>query len=150
MNEHEDISVLNNNKNAWHTEWQCSTNKENSSFLLYKRDSSVLHLKIGDWVKIPGRDDIVLIDSIIGRRHQTNITGPIGFTYLPWRYNERRFATISWSMKGNSRFIICYPCGNTHYGVHIDWDKFELCEAPDNINLDLVNKVLVNNSFVLD
>jgi len=135
-------------KNAWHTEW-CKNNNDNDnkqqekSFILYKSNDTILHVKKGDWVKIPGRDDKCIIDSINGV-DRDNLPGPLGITYLPWRYNEQRFADVSWSMKGNRRFIICYPSGRIHFGGHIDWDKFELCEAPDNVNLDLVKEVLTN------
>jgi len=137
-----------NKKNAWHTEWcpNFDKNKQERAFILYKSNGSTLKVKKGDWVKIPGRDDAVIIDSINGV-DRDNLTGPIGITYLPWRYNEQQFADISSNMKGNKRFIICYPCGRPHYGGHIDWDKFELCEAPDNINLDLVKNVLVERGF---
>jgi len=133
-----------NKKNAWHTEW-CpifDNNDQGRTFILYKSNGSTLMVKKGDWVKIPGRDDKCIIDSINNNRE--NLTGPLGITYLPWRYDEQRFANISWNIKGNRRFIICYPCGQRHYGGHINWDEFELCEAPDNINLDLVKEVLNN------
>ena len=136
-----------NNKKAWHSEWcpDFDNKEDKKSFILYKSDGSTLRVKKGDWVKIPGREDQVIIDSINGV-DRYNLTGPLGITYLPWRYNEKRFASVSWNMKGNRRFIICYPCGRTHYGGHVDWDKFELCEAPDNINLDLVKEVLDSNN----
>jgi len=133
-----------NKKNAWHTEWYpiFDNNDQGRTFILYKSNGSTLMVKKGDWVKIPGRDDKCIIDSINNNRE--NLTGPLGITYLPWRYDEQRFANISWNIKGNQRFIICYPCGRRHYGGHINWDEFELCEAPDNINLDLVKEVLNN------
>lgn len=133
-----------NKRNPWDTEW-CpifDNNEYERAFILYKSNGSTLKVKKGDWVKIPGRNDKCIIDSI--NNNIKNLPGPLGITYLPWRYNERRFASVSWNMKGNQRFIICYPYGRRHYGHHIDWDKFELCEAPDNINLDLVKEILNN------
>ena len=112
----------------WDTVWV----NGKDSFLLYKTDGSTLHIKIGDWLKLPGRDDVVIVDSIISPNAEES--GPRGFTYLPWRYNEKRFATESWNIKGNTRLIICYPCGRNHYGGHIDWDKLEMGEPPDNLN----------------
>lgn len=133
-----------NKEKAWHAEWSpiFDKNDQERTFILYKSNGSTLRVKKGDWVKIPGRDDKCIIDSI--NNNIDNLTGPLGITYLPWRYDEKRFANISWNMKGNRRFIICYPCGRRHYDGHIDWDEFELCQAPDNINLDLVKEVLSN------
>ncbi len=126
-------------RNPWDAIW-CD-GLEQDSFLLHKTDGSLLHIKNGDWVKIPGRDDVVIIDSII-KTDRINDIGPIGITYLPWRYDEKRFATLSWTIKGNIRFIVCYPSGRRNYGLHIDWDKFELASPPDNINVELVKEVL--------
>ena len=149
------------NRNPWDSVWADTTIKD--SFILHKTDGSILHIKKGDWVKIPGRDDVVIIDSIVdsitdsiitldltkqanqaNQANAENNTGPRGITYLPWRYDEQRFATPAWSIKGNTRFIICYPSGKNHYGIHIDWDKFELCSAPDNIKVEMVNEILGN------
>ena len=125
--------------NPWDSIWVDATIKD--SFILHKTDGSTLHVKKGDWIKFIGRDDVVIIDSIICQDLHNDV-GPIGITYLPWRYDEQRFATPSWSIKGNSRFIICYPSGIKHYGLHIDWDKFELCSPPDNIIIEMVNEIM--------
>ena len=111
----------------WDTVWK----EGKDSFLLYKRDGSTLHIKIGDWIKLPGRSDTVMVDGIF-KPEYIEESGQRGFTYLPWRDNEKRFATVSFNIKGNTRFIICYPCGRNHYGEHIDWDKLELGEPPNN------------------
>jgi len=126
--------------NPWDSIWVDATIKD--SFILHKTDGSTLHVKKGDWVKFLGRDDVVIIDSIVAP-DLTNDVGPRGITYLPWRYNEQRFATPSWSIKGNTRFIVCYPSGRNHYGLHIDWDKFEVCSPPDNIIMEMVNEIII-------
>ena len=45
-------------------------------------------------------------------------------------------------MRGNSRFIVCYPEGRNNYGIQLDWDKLEVCEPPENIDITLVNVAL--------
>ena len=139
----------NNNKpekiNPWDTVWHDKKNR--NSFILHKTDGSTLHIKIGDWIKVPGRDDAVMIDSIVYPRDIVE-DGPRGITYLPWRYDEKHFASIKWTIKGNQRYIICYPCGRRHYGGHIDWDKFELGEPPANIDMEMVKEVLDNANLM--
>lgn len=129
--------------NPWDAVWDDSDKKD--SFILHKTNGTTLHVKKGDWIKIPGRDDVVLLDSIV-KPDTLSVAGPLGITYLPWRYDEKRFATFSWSIKGNSRFIICYPSGRNHFGGHIDWDYFELSNPPDNINQELVEEILSNTT----
>ena len=113
----------------WDTVW-IEGIEGKDSFLLQKTDGSTVHIKIGDWIKLPGREDAVMVDSII-KSEYTEESGPRGFTYLPWRYDEKRFATVNWNLKGNTRLVICYPCGRNHYGCHIDWDKLELGKPPN-------------------
>lgn len=144
MNDTTSTTFIENNtsieNNAWHTEW-CD-NETKKEFILYKSDGSTLCIKKGDWVKIPGRNDKAIIDDIIKSTKKNETSGPLGISYLPWRYNEKRFASVFWTMKGNRRFIICYPCGRNHFGEHIQWDQFELCVPPDNINVEMVGNVL--------
>lgn len=126
--------------NPWDTVWY--TNGNYDAFVLHKSNKSQMIIKKGDWIKIPGRNDKVIIDDIIQSSGGLN-SGPIGITYLPWRYDDCCFATKSFSIKGNNRLVICYPCGINHYGIHIDWDMFELVDPPDNINTEMVFNILV-------
>jgi hypothetical protein len=132
--------TISNKKKTLQTEWSDTTTKD--EFILYKSDGSEIRVKKGSWVKIPGRKDKVIIDCIVKSSRIDETSGPLGISYLPWRYDEKKFASISWSMKGNRRFIICYPCGRLHYGGHIDWEYFELCDPPDNLNLEMEQEVL--------
>lgn len=130
-----------NNHNSWHTIWY--NNQDKNAFILHKTDKTQVIIKKGDWIKIPGRNDMVIIDNILSSNNNLE-KGPIGITYLPWRYEESRFATKSYTIKGNSRLIICYPSGLRHYGIHINWDMLELIDPPDNINTKMVLDVLNN------
>ena len=56
--------------------------------------------------------------------------------------NEKKFADVSWSIKGNKRFIVCYPEGMRNYGRHIDWDMLEVCEPPINVSDEQIQTVL--------
>lgn len=66
-------------------------------------------------------------------------------TYLPWREDEKRFASFSWSMRGDSRFIVCYPTGRNTQGQHIDWNKVYVCEPPTDITAEQIQIILDEN-----
>jgi hypothetical protein len=63
-------------------------------------------------------DDWCVVTGFTGYEEDS---GPIGFTYLPWRHTENRWASESFSLKGNARHVICSPCGITHSGQNMDW-----------------------------
>ena len=81
-------------------------------------------LKIGDCIIYSTREYPVRIDKFAGK----DDVGPIGFEYLPWRGD--RWATPTFGLRGNPRFIICPPTGLPHYGQHIDWDSIEIVSNP--------------------
>ena len=84
---------------------------------------------LGDTVWYSDRKDVaILITGIIGREDDN---GPKGFTYLPWRDEEKRWASKLLSLKGDARFVVCYPSGNLSFGLHIDWTTFCHKEHPD-------------------
>jgi hypothetical protein len=90
-------------------------------------DKTELKIKIGDVIWYKGREDTgVLITDILG-----NEDGPRGFTYLPWRDTEKRWATLQMSVRGNPRFVVCYPTGDKHCGMHIDWSSVRVVQHPD-------------------
>ena len=139
-------SNIDNIKPPWTTEW--IDNDKHDSFILYRSDGSKRCIKKGDWISLPFRKDLVMVDSIVDSitesvNTKTN-TGPIGITFLPWRYDEERLLSVSFTIKGNTRFIICYPSGRNHYGIHVDWDKVECVNPPDNIKEDSVNNYFNN------
>lgn len=127
----------------WESVWQDSEKKD--VFTLFKHDGTLITLKKGSWVKLPNRTDVCIIDKIYTLNEQDdeqNGIGPVGISYLPWREDEARFASKSFSFKGNPRFIVCYPVGRNHYGIHINWDDLFLCDPPKNIDADLIASIL--------
>ena len=141
---------MNDARIDWSAYWTDETMK---IFDVKLKDGTIKTFQKGTWVILPGRNDKVIIDSILvpynnnddTSRTSTNSinVGPLGITYLPWRDDEKRFASMSYTMRGNQRFIICYPVGISHYGQHINWDLIEITSPPDNIEqyLDLVKEV---------
>ena len=134
-------------RTEWSAHWLDESKK---SFDVKTTDGTLKSFQKGTWVILPGRDDKVIIDSIVApfqnNNNNENNIGPRGITYLPWRYDEKRFATMSYTIRGNSRFIICYPVSIIHFGQHIDWNRIEITSPPDNIDNELVNKVLESDN----
>ena len=156
---------MDNTRSEWSAHWNDETNQV---FDVKMKDGTLKTFQKGLWVKLPRRNDKVIIDSIVAPFHNEQekqmllnqysncnndetikniILGPRGITYLPWRYDEKRFATMSYTMRGNQRFIVCYPVGIRHFGQHINWDLVEITSPPDNIDKTLVDEVLerINN-----
>ena len=147
-------------QSLWDAIW---TDNTKTSFTVTTNSNEVNIFSRGTWLILPGRDDKVMIDNIIqtyynknekdnllkkyinNKQYIANIEkGPIGITYLPWRYDERRFASVLYSIRGNQRFIICYPTGINNCGTHINWDLVKITTPPDNINEDMVKEILKN------
>ena len=91
-----------------------------TSIILTKCDGSTLIINKGQFIEFEGRETGLRVDSFIGNDPE----GPIGMEYLPWRGD--RWATPMFGLRGNPRFIICYPIGNPHYGQHIDWNTVKI------------------------
>ena len=87
-----------------------------------------LVLRVGDFITYAGRPEGARIEAFMVK--PTDLRGPLGMTYLPWRATEQRWATPRYTMKGNDHFIICYPVGLPHYGSHIDWRTVHLAGLP--------------------
>jgi len=102
-----------------HIEW----NVKGESVKLVKDDGSIMILTVGDFITYEGRNEGVRIERFAGD------AGPMGFEYLPWR--GTRWATAVMSLRGNPRFIICYPYGTEKYGQHIDWNTVTIGGRPD-------------------
>jgi hypothetical protein len=95
----------------------------------FQQNNNTIILKIGDCIIYKGRELPVRIDRFIGYKDAEE--GPIGFEFLPWR--GERWATPTYGMRGNPRFVICPPSGLPHYGQHIDWDSVEIVPMPMKI-----------------
>ena len=129
--------------NAWHSIWK---NEDKIDFEVIRTKEQNISLKKGSWIKIPSIGDEsnnkCIVDYVFHSKKHNKDKGPIGITYLPWLEDENSFADVSWSIKGNKRFIVCYPEGMRNYGRHIDWDKIELCEPPINVSDEQIQTVL--------
>lgn len=98
----------------------------------YEAPTSVLHTKqngdtyilnVGDCIIYEGRDFPVRILQFYGDNEVT------GFTYLPWR--GERWATPVMTMRGDPRFMICYPGGLLKYGQHMNWSSVKVVPNPE-------------------
>lgn len=97
--------------------------EDTTQVILTKENNETVTLRVGDFITYEGRPDGVRIEGFTGQRTEE---GPIGMTYLPWKKEESRWATVAWSLRGNVRHIIAHPCGMMKYGEHIVWDTVEL------------------------
>ena len=109
------------------------SNVDLKQFYVYrsKEDTQPLKLGVNDTIRWEGRDSYVKIVEVIGCPDES---GPRGFIYLPWR--EGRWATRMFSLRGDPRFIICYPEGSPHYGLHIGLHTIEKDDAPPASHLE--------------
>lgn len=92
--------------------------------ILTKKNNDILTLSVGDFITYEGRPEGVKITCFT--RKDSDIRGPIGLCYLPWRPKETRWATEVWTLKGNARHLIAFPVGSRHFGEHCDWNTVEL------------------------
>ena len=109
-------------------------------FNLFKTDDEFVNLGPGDCIIWDGRDEYSVIVDVIG---DDSDEGPRGFTYLPWR-KEGRWASRAFSFRGDPRLVICYPCGNVHYGLHIPLHTIRKDEVPI-LNREVVHSYLYKN-----
>ena len=100
-----------------------------------KQNGKTQEINIGDCITYIGyptsRPDGVKIIKFTYNESKPDI-GPIGMIYLPWRKDEKRWASPAFSMRGAPRHIICYPIGRNNYGEHIDWESIEIIPNPEN------------------
>jgi|LakMenEpi03Aug12_release.lakeMendotaPanAssembly.Ray.scaffolds.fasta_scaffold214395_2 hypothetical protein len=98
--------------------------------------------KIGDTITFNGRpaeSPRVIITEFTGK----DPNGPMGMCYLPWRSERNDWGTAQMTFRGNPRHIICYPVGNMHYGLHIDWATAKHMEPIDlPVYTNFVNKLI--------
>jgi hypothetical protein len=99
---------------------------------VYPRSVKICHgnvlnvITVGDYVTFEGLKVAgVLLTDIIG-----NEKGPVGITYLPYIDREDRWAAYKYTLRGDSRFLICRPHGIEHFGQHIAWETLEKVEEP--------------------
>jgi len=95
-------------------------------FDLYVTKDTCVNLGVDDCIIWGDRHEYAKIVQVIGN---DSLSGPRGFIYLPWR-NEGRWATPQFSLRGDPRFVICYPGGTPHYGLHIPLHTIRKDEVP--------------------
>lgn len=98
-------------------------NESPKSVLYTKKNGYKLILNVGDCIMYTGRELPVRIEKFFGDEEV------MGFTYLPWR--GTRWASPIFTLRGDSRFMICYPGGLTHYGQHMDWESVKVVSNPE-------------------
>jgi len=91
----------------------------------FQQNNNTIILKKGDFIIYNDRELPVRIERFAGK---DDMTGPMGFEYLPWRGD--RWATPAFGLRGNPRFIICPPVGLPHYGQHIYWNTIKIVPSP--------------------
>jgi hypothetical protein len=67
-----------------------------------------------------------------GTRYIEAEEGPRGFIYTPWRPEKdgvpAHWATPKISLRGDARFVICFPTGMRHYGIILNADNMNLID----------------------
>jgi len=109
-----------------------------------KSDGSELIIYTECWLKLNTSkdkdEDKIIVTKLYMLKEED--TGPYGMSYLPWKETEKKFAKVDFNMKGNRLFIICYPAGINKYGRHIDCDKVYVCEPPEDVTEEQIQKIL--------
>jgi hypothetical protein len=93
------------------------------SIIIHTKNTHTIVHK-GDFITYEERDGTgVLVEEFTG----SDLEGPIGLIYKPWRETENRWASVQFSIaRGNLRHLICYPVGIPHYGLHINWESVRI------------------------
>jgi hypothetical protein len=99
-----------------------------TSITLFKNNGTTIPIRVGDYITYEGRHLGVRVECFVG---SASDIGPIGMEYLPKRA-DGQLAVPVWSMRGNPRFLICWPAGARKYGQHINWDTVEICISTFN------------------
>ena len=106
-----------------------------TSIHVHSADDKLDVYEIGSVVTFEGRwDQGVIITYFFGDEK-----GPHGFEYLPWRDEEKRWANLQMTLRGNPRFIICHPHGSAHYGTHIPWSTLRKVKHTDEAHRDFAD-----------
>ena len=102
------------------------------SIYVHSGNDKIDKYEVGSVVWFEARGDQgVIITNFFGDEN-----GPRGLEYLPWRDDEKRWATVQMSLRGNPRFIICHPHGSAHYGQHIAWTTLRKAQHSDESHPD--------------
>ena len=122
-----------------------------TSVTVYLPEQEPYILRVGDFITYEGRQDT---GAVIFEFHgDIDKTGPNGFRYLPWRdepdRENGRWASVAFTLRGDSRFVICHPCGLPHYGLHINFKTIKIINhlAPITNNKFMSHKAVMANPY---
>jgi len=101
---------------------------------LKKESGEKIELSVGTLIRYRGRPDGVKITGFTSKK--SDIRGPIGLLYLPWRGD--RWAEVVWTLKGNPRHLIAFPAGAQHFGQQIDWNSVELLNEEEVLQIQML------------
>jgi len=122
-----------------------------SSVTVYIPKQEPYILSVGDFITYEGRQDTGAV--IVQFHGDIENTGPNGFRYLPWRdepdRENGRWASVAFTLRGDSRFIICPPCGVPFYGQHINLKTIKIINdlAPINNTNFMSHKAIMANPY---
>jgi hypothetical protein len=108
-------------------------------------------LRVGDFITYGGRKDTGAV--IVEFHGDIENTGPNGFRYLPWRdepdRDNGRWASVAFTLRGDTRFVICPPCGVPFYGIHINLKTIKIINhlAPINNSKFMAHKAIMANPY---
>ena len=113
-----------------YVEWKDSP----TSVQIRKPNGDMIDLSVGDFIsvkdKLSNRDVFFKIDEFVGDITQV---GPIYFVYREFDTISKSFIEPSFSLKmGTKNYMICYPCGNSNYGYHLnknEWSSIKICDS---------------------
>ena len=122
-----------------------------TSVTVYLPEQEPYILRVGDFITYEGRQDTGAV--IVEFHGDIENPGPNGFRYLPWRdepdRENGRWASVAFTLRGDSRFIICHPCGLPHYGLHINLKTIKIINdlAPINNTNFMSHKAIMANPY---
>jgi hypothetical protein len=122
-----------------------------SSVTVYIPKQEPYILRVGDFITYEGRQDTGAV--IVEFHGDIENTGPNGFRYLPWRdepdRDNGRWASVAFTLRGDSRFVICPPCGVPFYGLHINLKTIKIINhlAPINNSKFMAHKAIMANPY---
>ena len=104
-------------------------NYDTQTVHLFKPGSTVpLELSPGDFISselYPFGVKIVKFYGVITEQ------GPRGFTFVPWKQDEKKWANPPQSVRVDPRYILCEPAGVGHYGMVVSPEKIEKLPLPE-------------------
>lgn len=115
-----DYAAASKTRSVWH-------DFSEKQFKLYLNDTEFVILGPHDTITWNTRKNTyVKIVDVFGTQKDE---GPRGFTYLPWV--DGKWASPVITLRGDARFVLCYPSGLRHYGLHINLHTIQKDDVPE-------------------